>query len=66
MRLTDHPLVIVNYFRYSIGLVALEILFFQEIPDLLSISGAFLIIISGYLNYKLNLKLKQKEEIDLL
>jgi len=44
----------------------LEILFFQEIPDLLSISGAFLIIISGYLNYKLNLKLKQKEEIDLL
>ncbi|HCL90597.1 MAG TPA: EamA family transporter [Candidatus Atribacteria bacterium] len=123
---TDHPLVIVNYFGYIIGLVALgillwqgnfyipdilnlfilnllglvglggqialtkayqmaptklvslylysqiifsiflEILFFQEIPDLLSISGAFLIIISGYLNYKLNLKLKQKEEIDLL
>ena len=113
LRLTDHPLVIVNYFGYSIGLVSfgillcqgnfiipdtlslfvllllglvglagqfalaktyqmaptklvslylylqiifgalLGILFFNEVPDLFSIFGAFLIIISGYLNYKL-------------
>jgi len=113
LRLTDHPLVIVNYFGYSIGLISfgillwqgnfiipdalslfillllglvglggqfaltkayqmaptklvslylylqiifgalLGVLFFKEIPDLFSIFGAFLIIISGYLNYKL-------------
>ena len=112
LRLTDHPLVIVNYFGYSIGLVSLGILlwqgnfiipdalslfillllglaglggqftltkayqmapaklvslylylqiifgalpgvfFFKEIPDLFSIFGGSLIIISGYLNYK--------------
>ena len=112
LRLTDHPLVIVNYFGYGIGLMSLGILlwqgnfiipdalslfvllllglvglgaqfaltkayqmaptklvsfylylqiifgailgvlFFKEIPDLLSIFGAFLITISGYLNYK--------------
>jgi len=111
LRLTDHPLVIVNYFGYSAGLVSLVmllwqgnfvipdafslfillllglvglggqfllikayqmaptklvslylylqiifgallgVLFFKEIPDLFSIFGAFLIIISGYLNY---------------
>ena len=116
LRLTDHPLVIVNYFGYSIGLISfgillwqgnfiipdalslfillllglvglggqftltkayqmappklvslylylqiifgalLGILFFREIPDLLSIFGAFLIIVSGYLNYKLKIE----------
>ena len=116
LRLTDHPLVIVNYFGYSIGLISfgillwqgnfiipdalslfillllglvglggqftltkayqmaapksvslylylqiifgalLGMLFFKEIPDLLSIFGASLIIISGYLNYKLKIK----------
>ena len=125
LRLTDHPLVIVNYFSFVSGLMALVILiwqnnfvipnfislmslillglialggqfaltkayqmapasmvslytysqiifatifglfFFREIPDLLSIFGAFLIIISGYLNYKLNLRLKGKEGIEL-
>ncbi len=113
LRLTDHPLVIVNYFGYIVGLSSfgvllwqgnfcipnalslfilillglvalgvqitltkayqmaptnlvsfylylqiifgalLGVLFFQEIPDLLTIFGASLIIISGYLNYKL-------------
>ena len=116
LRLTDHPLVIVNYFGYSIGLISLGILlwqgnfiipdasslfvlillglvglggqfaltkayqmaptklvsfylylqiifgallgvlFFKEIPDLFSIFGASLIIISGYLNYKLKIE----------
>ena len=116
LRLTDHPLVIVNYFSFVSGLMALVILiwqknfvipdfisfinlillglialgaqialtktyqmalagmislytysqiifatifgllFFRELPDLLSIFGAFLIIISGYLNYKLKIK----------
>lgn len=116
LRLTDHPLVIVNYFGYSIGLISFGILlwqgnfiipdvlslfvlfllglvglggqfaltkayqmaptklvslylylqiifgallgalFFKEIPDLLSIFGASLIIISGYLNYKLKIE----------
>ena len=114
--MTDHPLVIVNYFGYSIGLVSfgillcqgnfiipdalnlfvlllmglvglvgqftltkayqmsptklislylylqiifgalLGVLFFKEIPDLFSIFGASLIIISGYLNYKLKIE----------
>ncbi len=116
LRLTDHPLVIVNYFGYSIGLISLGILlwqsnfiipdalslfvlillglaglggqfaltkayqmaptklvslylylqiifgvmlgvlFFKEIPDLFTIFGASLIIISGYLNYKLKIE----------
>jgi len=116
LRLTDHPLVIINYFGYSIGLISLGILlwqgnfiipdalslfvllllglvglgaqfaltkayqmaptklvsfylylqiifgallgvlFFKEIPDLFSIFGAFLIIIGGYLNYKLKIE----------
>ncbi|MBA7552422.1 Pseudopaline exporter CntI [subsurface metagenome] len=116
LRLTDHPLVIVNYFGYSIGLISfgillwqgnfiipdalsifvllllglvglggqfaltkayqmaptklvslylylqiifgalLGVLFFKEIPDLLSMFGASLIIISGYLNYKLKIE----------
>jgi len=116
LRLTDHPLVIVNYFGYTIGLISfgillwqgnfiipdalsllvllllglvglsgqfaltkayqmaptklvslylylqiifgalLGVLFFKEIPDLLSMFGASLIIISGYLNYKLKIE----------
>ena len=122
LRLTDHSLVIVNYFAFItslisliillkqksivipkpidflilvlLGLVALfsqntltksyqmaranlvslysysqivftsifSLLFFKEIPDLLSLSGAGLIVISGYLNYKLSSNLKIKEE----
>lgn len=125
LRLTDHPLVIVNYFSFVSGLMALVVLiwqnnfvipdfislmslillglialggqfaltkayqmapasmvslytysqiifatifglfFFRELPDLLTIFGATLIIISGYLNYKLNLRLKGKEGIEL-
>ena len=116
LRLTDHPLVIVNYFGYSNGLISfgillwqgnfiipdalslfvllllglvglgaqfaltkayqmaptnlvsfylylqiifgalLGVLFFKEIPDLFTILGATLIIISGYLNYKLKIE----------
>jgi len=116
LRLTDHPLVIVNYFGYSNGLasvgillwqgnfiipdvlslfvlllmgllglagqfaltkayqmaptklvslylylqiifgVMLGVLFFKEIPDLFTIFGATLIIIIGYLNYKLKIE----------
>ena len=116
LRLTDHPLVVVNYFGYIIGLVSfgvllwqgnfyipdilsffilillgfvgleaqialtkayqmapmnlvslylysqiifsifLGILFFKEIPDLFTIFGASLIIISGYLNYKVKIE----------
>ena len=122
LRLTDHPLVIVNYFAFVSGLLALVILiwqnnfvipdlisliklvllglvalgsqialtkayqmapasmvslytysqiifatlfgllFFRELPDLLSIIGASLIIISGYLNYKLKFNFNTKEE----
>ena len=111
LRLTDHPLVIVNYFGYIIGLVSLgilllqgnfifpdafsffilflmgltgfasqftltksyqlapaklvslylyleiifgtflAILFFNELPDIYSMFGALLIIVSGYINY---------------
>ena len=116
LRLTDHPLVIVNYFGYTIGLLSfgvllwqgnfcipntsslfilillglvglggqialtkayqmaptnlvslylysqiifsalLGVLFFKEIPDLFTIFGATLIIIGGYLNYKLKIE----------
>ena len=112
LRLTDHHLVIINYYTYISGLISLIILlfqksfiipnwsdffilillglfalvsqfavtkayqlapanlaslytysqiifagvfgllFFKEIPDLLSITGAIFIIISGYLNYR--------------
>ena len=34
----------------------MEMIFFRELPDLLSIFGASLIIISGYLNYKLKIE----------
>jgi drug/metabolite transporter (DMT)-like permease len=37
------------------------LIFFRELPDLLSVIGASLIIICGYLNYKLN----KKEEIEV-
>jgi len=40
LRLTDHPLVIVNYFGYSIGIISLGILFWQGnfiIPDAVSL-----------------------------
>ena len=116
LRLFDHPLVIVNYLGYTIGLLSfvvllwqgnfcvpdvlslfvlllmglvglgaqlaltkayqmaapklvslylylqiifgalLGVLFFKEIPDLFSIFGASLIIVSGYLNYKLKIE----------
>jgi len=119
LRLTDHPLVIVNYLGYAVGLLSfgallwqgnfcipdtsdlfisvlmgfaglggqialtkayqmapanlvsvysylqivfsavLGMLIFREIPDLFSIFGISLIIIGGYLNYKL----KKKEEV---
>ena len=112
LRHTDHPLVIVNYFTYTIGILSLIILlvqksfqlpslsdclvlillggigllaqialtkayqlapaslvslysyskiifasvfgllFFKEIPDILTIIGAFFIILGGYLNYR--------------
>jgi len=126
LRLTEHPLVIVNYFGFTTGLVALVIIlwqgnfcipntvslyilvllgltglggqvsitkayqmvkvstasfylylqiifsvilgiiFFREVPDLFSVLGASVIIMSGYLNYKLNLKLSKKREIEIL
>jgi len=116
LRLFDHPLVIVNYLGYTIGLLSfivllwqgnfcvpnvlnlfvlllmglaglgaqlaltkayqmaptklvslylylqiifgalLGVFFFKEIPDLFSIFGASLIIISGYLNYKVKIE----------
>lgn len=117
MRLTDHHLVIINYYAYISGLLSLivlvfsknnlniptlndllilfligiialvaqitltkayqiapaslvslytysqiifagifSLLFFKEIPSLLSLSGAALIVISGYLNYRLRIK----------
>ena len=116
LRLTDHPIVIVNYYGYTNGLISFGILlwqgnfilpdvlslfvllllglvglvgqftlvrayqmapaklvsfylylqiifgallgvfFFKEIPDLFSIFGASLIIISGYLNYRVKIE----------
>ncbi|MEA1940065.1 MAG: DMT family transporter, partial [Candidatus Caldatribacteriota bacterium] len=46
LRLTDHPLVIVNYFGYIIGLIALGVLLWQGnfiIPDALSLFVLFLL-----------------------
>ncbi|GAF91904.1 unnamed protein product, partial [marine sediment metagenome] len=40
-----------NYSQIIFGII-FALLFFKEIPDLLSIMGASLIIISGYLNYR--------------
>ena len=49
------PAGMVSLYTYSqiIFAAIFGLLFFREFPDLLSILGAFLIIISGYLNYKL-------------
>ena len=44
-----------SYLQIIFGAI-LGIIFFKEIPDLFSIFGASLIIISGYLYYKLNIK----------
>lgn len=48
------PATLVSLYLYSkiIFATIFGLLFFQEIPDLLSMSGAILIVISGYLNYR--------------
>jgi len=48
------PASLVSLYTYSQIIFAsvLGLLFFQEIPDLLSIGGAIFIVISGYLNYR--------------
>jgi len=48
----------VSLYTYSqiIFATIIGVLFFREVPDLLSIVGASLICISGYLNYKLKIK----------
>ena len=55
---------LLQLYRYSTILFTsiFSFLFFKEVPDLLSLSGACLIVISGYLNYKLSSNLKIKEE----
>jgi drug/metabolite transporter (DMT)-like permease len=52
------PTNLVSLYLYSqiIFSAFLGILFFKEIPDLFTIFGATLIIISGYLNYKLKIE----------
>jgi len=52
------PTNMVSLYLYSqiIFGALLGVLLFKEIPDLLSIIGASLIIISGYLNYKLKIE----------
>ena len=50
LRLTDHPLVIVNYFGYVGGLVALSVMLFQGnyiVPDALSILFLLLLGLTG-------------------
>ncbi len=49
------PASLVSLYNYSQIIFAsvFGLLFFQEIPDLLSIGGAIFIVISGYLNYRL-------------
>jgi len=49
------PASLVSLYSYSqiIFTIIFGILFFKEIPNILSISGASFIIISGYLNYNL-------------
>jgi len=50
LRLTDHPLVIVNYFGYIIGLISLGILLFQGnfiFPDIFGLFILFLLGIFG-------------------
>jgi len=48
------PASLVSLYTYSqiIFATLFGLLFFQEIPDLLSIGGAIFIVISGFLNYK--------------
>ena len=48
------PASLVSLYTYSqiIFATIFGLLFFQEIPDLLSMGGAIFIVISGYLNYK--------------
>jgi drug/metabolite transporter (DMT)-like permease len=48
------PASLVSLYAYSqiIFATIFGLLFFQEIPDLLSIGGAIFIVISGYLNYR--------------
>ena len=48
------PANLVSIFTYSqiIFATIFDLLLYQEIPDLLSMGGAFFIVISGYLNYK--------------
>jgi len=52
------PASLVSLYTYSQIIFAsiFSLLFFREIPSLLSLSGAALISISGYLNYKLRIK----------
>ena len=47
------PASLVSLYNYSqiIFACTFGILFFKEIPDLSTISGAIFIVISGYLNY---------------
>jgi drug/metabolite transporter (DMT)-like permease len=50
LRLTDHPLVIVNYFGYIGGLVALSVMLFQGnfvVPDASSIGFLLLLGLTG-------------------
>ena len=48
------PANLVSIFTYSqiIFAIIFDLLLYQEIPDLLSMGGAFFIVISGYLNYR--------------
>jgi len=52
------PASLVSLYTYSQIIFAgiFSLLFFKEIPSLLSLSGAALMVISGYLNYKLKIK----------
>jgi drug/metabolite transporter (DMT)-like permease len=52
------PASLVSFYTYSQIIFAslFGLLFFKEIPDLLSIIGASFIIISGYLNYRWKVK----------
>lgn len=56
------PINLVSFYIYFqiVFSTLLGILLFMEIPDLFSIFGATLIVISGYLNYKLNLRLNKR------
>jgi len=55
---------LVSFYRYFqiVFTGIFSFLFFREFPDILSLFGACLIIISGYLNYKLRFNFEMKEE----